>query len=167
MEKEEETLPGDYIAGFVDGEGCFYLMYRKETKYKRKGKPSYYRWIPYFAISVRKDDIDILHKIKNELHCGKIYILKRKGIPQAWYGIQNIDNVFNKVIPFFRQYPLRAKKKEDFELWVKAVKIIHRHKHLQKAYTEAENKLLIKLRNQMREFKSEMKRDYKHIPLFI
>ena len=45
-----QELPGDYIAGFVDGEGCFYLTYRSEKKTKRPGQPIYRRWLAYFAI---------------------------------------------------------------------------------------------------------------------
>ena len=38
-----ERLPGDYIAGFVDGEGCFALKFSKETKRNRPNSPAYYR----------------------------------------------------------------------------------------------------------------------------
>jgi intein-encoded DNA endonuclease-like protein len=38
----KEKLPGDYIAGFVDGEGCFALKFSKETKRNRAGNPCYY-----------------------------------------------------------------------------------------------------------------------------
>ncbi|NQV12811.1 MAG: hypothetical protein HQ530_00715 [Parcubacteria group bacterium] len=164
MVKGGDKLPGDYIAGFVDGEGCFYLTYRKETRYEREGKPTYYRWLPYFAINVRKDDINILYGIKNTLKCGKIYILKKKIISQARYGIQNIDDVYNKVMPFFKQYPLRAKKKYDFELWVEAVGIVYKHKKYKRSYTKEEIKHLIDIRSQMRKYKSYMERGFKHHP---
>lgn len=98
-------LPGNYIAGFVDGEGCFYLNYRREIKRTRKGQPQYYRWTPYFAISMRKDDRNILELIKDTLKCGKIFNLK--------------------IVPFFRRYSLRAKKRMDFDLWAQAVEIIY------------------------------------------
>jgi len=45
-----EKLPGDYIAGFVDGEGCFALKFRRDYKSKRKSKPEYF----YFLMSYGK-----------------------------------------------------------------------------------------------------------------
>ena len=68
-----KELPGDYVAGFVDGEGCFYLTYRSEIRYERPGKPKYFRWTPYFAINLRQDDKEILEKIRNTLSCGNIH----------------------------------------------------------------------------------------------
>ena len=42
-------LPGDYVAGFVDGEGCFILSFRRDIRHdcgKRSGiKPTYYTLI--------------------------------------------------------------------------------------------------------------------------
>lgn len=68
-----DLLPGDYIAGFTDGEGCFYLR------------------------------------------CGKISFTRIHDT--ARYNVQNIKDIVEKVIPFFKKYPLRAKKRQDFELW--------------------------------------------------
>jgi len=62
-----ENLPGDYVAGFVDGEGCFYLTYRSEIKHKRAGAPKYFRWTPYFAIVLRKDDIEMAPDVVREM----------------------------------------------------------------------------------------------------
>lgn len=160
-------LPGDYIAGFVDGEGCFYLTYRSETKYNRHGKPRYFRWLPYFAITIREDDIEILKKIKNTLGCGNIYFLKRKNTQekQGYYGVQNIDDLYNKVMPFFNKYKLRAKKQLDFNYWCKALEIIYKHKKEKRSYSQEEIKKLLEIRKEMRFFKSEMSRDYKNYPL--
>lgn len=172
MQYNSKILPGDYVAGFVDGEGCFYLNYRKETKRNRKGSPSYYRWTPYFAITIREDDIEILKKIKNTLKCGKIYKLKRspkQSSAQAWYGVQNIDDIFEKIVPFFNQYHLRAKKKNDFKLWSRAVEILYKHKHhspkqlfSRRPHSLENKKILTSLRAKMRQYKSKMNRDYMH-----
>lgn len=87
----KNKLPGDYVAGFVDGEGCFYLLFRSEIKYKRKNQPRYFRWLPYFAMTVREDDITILQRIKNTLECGNVYTISNKFERRnmAYLGIQN------------------------------------------------------------------------------
>lgn len=60
--KKMEKLSGDYIAGFVDGEGCFALKLRREIRYERKNKPTYIYWDAEFAIVLREDDKEILKK---------------------------------------------------------------------------------------------------------
>jgi hypothetical protein len=162
----DEKLPGDYVAGFIDGEGCFYLTYRSEKKYSRKGSPTYYRWLPYFAMTLRLDDIEILHKIRNTLGCGNVYKLRNnsKWGSQAYFGIQNIDDLYNKIIPFFKKYQLRAKKRFDFELWCSALNILHANKIQKKSCSLNENMLLNKIRFKMRIYKSELNREYKNNP---
>lgn len=166
MENSSEKLPGDYVAGFVDGEGCFYLTYRSETRYERPGKPKYFRWTPYFAINVREDDKEILGKIKNTLGCGKIYILNRKKQwgSMAQYIIQNLDDLNTTVVPFFNKHPLRAKKRHDFELWSKALKTMYEKKKSKTRCTPEDNKKLFSIREKMRAYKSKMGRGYKNSP---
>src|SRR3989338_2115007 len=84
----EPKFAGDYIAGFVDGEGCFYLTYRSEKKYSRPGQPIYHRWVPYFAIVLREDDREILEKIKHTVGCGTISYTQN----QVRFNVKNITN---------------------------------------------------------------------------
>ena len=153
MSKSNKKLPGDYIAGFIDGEGCFYLTYRSETRYDRPGNPKYFRWTPYFAISIREDDKEILGKIKNTLDCGNVYILNRKGGDKmAHFIIQNIDDLYTNILPFFEKYPLIAKKKHDFKLWSIALKIMHNNKKDRKRCSSEDNRKLLSIREKMRNY---------------
>lgn len=119
-----EKLPGDYIAGFVDGEGCFALIFRRDVKYRRPNAPVYFYWNIRFAIMLRADDIKILKKIRDTLSCGHISINKKGA---ALYAVQTLSDLTGRVIPFFEQHPLRAKKQLDFELWKEAVTIFERN----------------------------------------
>lgn len=157
--KNKTILPGDYIAGFVDGEGCFYLTYRSETKTNRATSPKYYRWISYFAINLRKDDMDILEKIHDTLDYGKISISKDG---MANYYIQNIDDLYNKVMPFFKVHSLRAKKKKDFELWCQALQVLFLNKLDRKILTLEQHQFLLSIRDQMRVIKGNFDRGYRH-----
>jgi len=120
-----EKLTGDYIAGFIDGEGCFALKFRRDVRRKRKNKPEYFYWSIEFAIVLRGDDKNILEKIKNTLDCGNISIDRRN---QARYSVSSISDIVSKVVPFFEKYHLHAKKKFDFELWKEAVLILNKNK---------------------------------------
>ena len=166
MKKNEEKLSGDYIAGFVDGEGCFALKFRKDTKHNvTGGKPrEYYYWGVEFAIVLRPDDAHILKLIKDRLNCGSItYTLNGE---QVRYSIQNTKELAEKVVPFFKQHRLRAKKAADFDLWSKSVKILNKHKNgvlnikkgtqgfTKKEMSQVDQEKLKSLRNLMLDYKS-------------
>jgi hypothetical protein len=63
-------LPGDYVSGFIDGEGCFTIVISKH-KTKKLGLDARI----HFQIEVRADDLDIIEDIQETLECGRIYYL--------------------------------------------------------------------------------------------
>jgi len=158
-ETKKTILPGDYISGFVDGEGCFYLNFRKETKLNRPGAPSYYRWIAYFAIMLDKSDVQILNSIQDTIGCGKVYTNQKN---QVSLNVQNLDDCYKLLIPFFHLHKLRAKKKIDFELWSEAVTILFRLKKGELKRDTLIDKQLEEIQNNMRRIKGNLKRGYKN-----
>lgn len=122
---QTQILSGDYIAGFTDGEGCFDLQFRRDVRHERTNKPVYYGWRVQFVIVVRNDDKELLRKIQDALNCGRIHFARGD---QVRYSVQDIDNLYNIIVPFFKKYPLSGKKKKDFELWAVAIEIIYRNK---------------------------------------
>ncbi|TRZ64125.1 MAG: hypothetical protein D4Q79_02270 [Spirochaetia bacterium] len=127
-----ENLSGDYIAGFVDGEGCFALNYRRDIRHdrgKRSGiKPVYFYWDIQFAIVLREDDKEILDKIKKALGCGKVTGPNKNG--SVRFQSTDINDLSEKIVPFFEKHKLHAKKKFDFQLWKEAVKLFKRNQRL-------------------------------------
>lgn len=122
-----EELPGDYIAGFVDGEGCFYINFRRDVRHERKNKPVYFYWTIGFAITLRGDDKEILEKIKTSLNCGRLSFDKRG---QARYEVTDLNDLLSKMVPFFDKYALRAKKRFDYQLWKGALAIFQRNRQV-------------------------------------
>lgn len=120
-----EKLPGDYIAGFVDGEGCFALNIRRDVRHERKNAPIYFSWKVEFAIVLTIRDMGILEKIQSTLECGKVNATPEKEYVR--YNVANNEDLINNIIPFFEKYPLRAKKKFDFDLWKEAVILIYKN----------------------------------------
>lgn len=123
-------LPSDYICGFVDGEGCFTIIISKH-KTKRLGLDARL----HFEIELRDDDEDILRSIQETLGCGRIYHLNldRYGWrPHIELKVSSIREIREKIIPFFRKNPLRAKKRNSFEHFVQAAEIFYRKEHLTK-----------------------------------
>lgn len=48
--KENKILSNDYIAGFVDGEGCFAFTVRCDVRKERASKATYLSWKAAFVI---------------------------------------------------------------------------------------------------------------------
>src|SRR3989338_6692932 len=104
-----EKLPGNYIAGFVDGEGCFAIKFRRDIKYNRPNKPVYFYWDIEFAILLGKTDKEILEKIRDTLTCGRVGNVDKRG--SVRYAVNDLNDLVNKIVPFFKSYPLQAKKR--------------------------------------------------------
>lgn len=103
---------GNWFAGFVDGEGCFLIQRSNKGTYTCK-----------FSITLRDDDSHILEVIRSTLGFGRIYLR-----PQVYNGTmpQNQWRCDKKsdcasLVEILNQYPLRAKKRQDFVIWSEAV----------------------------------------------
>lgn len=108
----DEDAFGHYIAGFVDGEGCFTIT---------KGKQG--RYCPEFLIHLAAGDIEILEYIQHRLG-GHIRTTpaKRAGVSATVKLRVCKKSECLEIVSFFNKYPLRAKKRLDFELWSNAVR---------------------------------------------
>jgi len=107
------------ITKLANENACFDLQFRKDVRKERTNSPTYYRWKIQFIITGPKDNLKVMKNIKKELSCGNIHLVKN----QARFSVQNINEIENSVIPFFRKNKLSGNKKKDFELWQKAVEI--------------------------------------------
>ena len=120
MRTQERNLD-DYIAGFVDGEGCFALSVRRDIRHERKSLATYFSWKAMFVIVLREDDIDILRFIQKRFSCGSVTANNRRA---ARYRVSSLDDLHEKIIPFFIDHPMLGKKRKDFELWKRAIEIL-------------------------------------------
>lgn len=151
-----------FITGFTDGEGCFTLYVRADRQKRKNAIVTYYRWQVDFAITLRGDDIDMLHKIKTYFGCGVVSLSRKADTQhahnygQAGYHIASPSDIVRSVIPHFEKYPLNSKKQRDFELWKEAVMIIKMAKDRKKSlfdkviYSFEENQKLIDILNSLK-----------------
>ena len=110
-----------YITGLVDGEGSFSVSIQKDPTH-RIG----YRLKPSFSLGLHKEDLPILNEIRQTLNCGTISFNKN----MVQLKVEDIGSLVDKVIPFFEKYPLRAKKKYDFEIFKKIVSMMSGKEHV-------------------------------------
>lgn len=118
---------GHWLSGFTDGEGCFRIAYSEGPQ---RANPNRVRihFETKFIILLRMDDRPILESIKNYFGCGVLSprIPKTPGInPQVALEIRRPIELMHSVVPHFDRFPLRAKKRKDYEIWRQAVEIAY------------------------------------------
>jgi LAGLIDADG endonuclease len=112
----------NWITGFVDGEGCFYVHIDK-----RKNRKSGWHIQACFQIKLHIKDKDLLLQIKSFFgEVGTILINYNFVV----YRICKINNIANIIIPHFDKYPLISKKYGDYYIFKNIIKLINKGEHL-------------------------------------
>ena len=117
-----------YIAGLIDGEGCFCINISKHKTKKLGYDPRL-----EFEVEMIIEDEPLLRKLQKALGCGHIYILnyERYGWrPHVKYAVKSHKDIQTKVIPFFKKYKLQGKKAKDFNFFCQGSEIFEKGEHL-------------------------------------
>lgn len=106
---------GFYIAGFVDGEGSFYLSARQRPDY-----PTRWRFSLHFNISNR--DRAVLEICRHYLGCGTL----RESRPGFYtLEVERLETIGAFIIPFFKRFGfLSNKKKAEFLTFQRAYALL-------------------------------------------
>jgi hypothetical protein len=129
----DADTPG-WIVGFTDGEGCFSVSFnlKESLTVGIETRPS-------FAIGQKSSSLQSLEKIRDFFGCGHIRYSKSDGTYK--YEVRNLDDLVNKVIPFYEKHPLETFKKNDFTLFAEICRSMKQGSHLN---VEGANKILEK-----------------------
>ncbi len=114
-----------YIAGFVDGEGCFSISVKKDA-----GARFGYVIDPVFHITQKESSRKVLELIKNTLKCGRI-IRKHGQSSTLRFIVDNRRQLAEKILPFFDKYKLIVKSNE-FEVFKRIVEGLENKEHATK-----------------------------------
>ena len=122
QERFSESLC-NYLTGFADGEGSFNISFRKRKDYR-------YPWKISACFNISQKEKPILQLCQRHLGCGTL----RSRPDGIWYyEVNNLKDLRNRIIPFFKRFPfLSQKKQRDFLLFRKIVSLIHEREHLKK-----------------------------------
>ena len=118
-------LSKDYIIGLIDGEGSFTVFLRKVGKYRKVE--------PHLYIKMRKEELPLLKNVKKFFGCGWISLQKdkRKGHSDCYrFEIGSLKDLKNKVIPILKGQLKSIKRKKDFKIFERILKIMERKEHL-------------------------------------
>jgi len=118
-------ISDDYIIGFVEGEGMFYIGIVPSSETKTGWQVIY-----FFKVSQNPKGRVILERIKNRLGCGYIKSNSKSDFSDKSlaYVVRDLKSIQGRVIPFFENKLVI--KKENFEKFCKVIKIVSDKKHL-------------------------------------
>ena len=120
-DNQQERLNTQWIAGFVDGEGCFHVAINKQPSMKLG-----WQVLPEFRVVQNKRDREVLEKIQEVLGCGKIRHNHGDIIEVRVRGMTEL----NKLIKFFRENELQTSKRKDFEIFAQIIAMMDEGRHL-------------------------------------
>lgn len=109
---------GHWIAGFLDGDGCFTLT---------GAYPEYFSCAS--TLSLRDDDADILHEIARCTGIGRLcystdHRPESSSNPTAAWIVSNKDECL-RLVNILDHFHLRAKKAQDYRVWREAVILLN------------------------------------------
>ncbi len=124
-----KKIKDDYFAGFVDGEGCFYVGFSK-----RLDLPIPWQIITEFHVSQNPGSRNVLEAFRDRLDCGYLKPNHAKSATdRSWILIvKDRNDLQNKVIPFFDKHFLHSAKQQDLIIFKKVLKIIASKHHLKR-----------------------------------
>src|SRR3989344_2346453 len=128
IDQQERLEVESWIVGFTDGEGCFSVsIFRNSTS------KSGWQVFPEFVITQGEKSLPALELFEEYFECGKIFVNKRYDNHSEnlyRYCVRSVNELREKIIPFFREHRLRTAKQKDFEIFAKIVEMIAKRQHL-------------------------------------
>lgn len=115
-------LAADWVTGFVDGEGCFYIGITEHPETSVG-----YQVLPEFRIVQHVRDIQVLYTLKRFFQCG---VVRQNHDDRYELRIRKLT-CLEKVVDFFRKHPLKTKKNVDFRKFARIIYWMRNNKHLE------------------------------------
>nr|BAL53026.1 homing endonuclease [uncultured Chloroflexota bacterium]BAL54763.1 homing endonuclease [uncultured Chloroflexota bacterium] len=115
-------LEAQWVVGFVDGEGCFYVGINPHPEMK-----SGFQVLPEFTVVQHKQDVQVLYALKRFFGCG---VVRQNHGDRMAYRVSRVEHLWERIIPFFEKHPLKTKKRLDFLKFRKILMMMRRDEHL-------------------------------------
>jgi hypothetical protein len=128
VQSHPEKLEAQWVVGFVDGEGCFYVGINPHSEMSCQ-----YQVLPEFTVVQQQRDIQLLHSLKRFFGCG---VVRTNHGDRMAYRVRGLNHLNERIVPFFEKHPLKSKKRVDFARFRKILQLINQRKHLEIAGIE-------------------------------
>jgi len=115
----------NWLVGFVDGEGCFYIGINKSVDLNTG-----YQILPEFRIVQHERDIKLLYAIKSFFGHGMVVPNRSKDSSIYEYRIRKFDVLHDVIVPFFESNKLLTCKKFNFLAFRDVILMMKQQEHL-------------------------------------
>lgn len=115
-------LDAQWITGFVDGEGCFYVGINPHGE-----MTAGFQVLAEFTVVQHKRDVQVLHALKAFFGCGVVRV--NHGDRMA-YRVRGQKDLIEHIVPFFMKHSLKTKKNVDFIKFRHVVQLMETGVHL-------------------------------------
>ena len=116
-------LNPEWVVGFVDGEGCFFVGIQRNPTVKIG-----FQVIPEFRVVQHNRDIDVLHALKRFFGFGRV--CQNHG--DRWeFRVRRLEHLA-VVADFFEKRKLRTKKRVDANKFRTVLRLMEEGRHLTK-----------------------------------
>jgi hypothetical protein len=107
--QQERLLTPEYLAGFIDGEGCFSVSIHPNPNAK-------FGWLidPDFTINQHRQSRELLESIRRFFGCGKIYEKSPNKSNVLTFTVYGRRTILEKIIPFLDAHPVISNKRHDY-----------------------------------------------------
>ena len=100
-------LDAQWVTGFVDGEGCFFVGINQHSDMKTGVQV-----LPEFTVVQHERDVQLLFALKEFFGCG---VVRSNHGDRMAFRVRGKEHLLQRVVPFFVEHPLKSKKRVDFE----------------------------------------------------
>lgn len=118
---DQKSLDSSWVAGFVFGEGNFLIGISKSPA----SKSGYHCYLRFKVTQDCRDDF-LLRSFVSFFGCGSC--VRSDNIVE--FICVNTKDINNKILPFFKKYPILGVKSLDFNDWCKGAEIIQNKAYL-------------------------------------
>ena len=117
----------EWVAGFTSGEGCFII----KTSVSRDTTLGYGVQLRFQITQDGRDEL-LMKNLVDYFGCGRVVKNVEHNGNIVYFYVTKYSDIWDKIIPFFRQYNIIGEKLKDFEDWSRAGEIIKTKSHLTK-----------------------------------
>ena len=120
-DNQQESLSPNWVVGFVDGEGCFFVGINRQPS-MRIG----WQVLPEFRVVQHERDVAILERLRRFFGCGQITTNHGDRKELRIRGLKELK----QVVAFFKEHSLRTVKRLSFDRFAEVVSLMERGDHL-------------------------------------
>ncbi len=122
VQPRPSRLDANWVVGFVDGEGCFFVGINPHTEMTSK-----YQVLPEFTVVQHRRDIRLLFALKTFFGCG---VVRTNHDTRMAFRVRRFEHLWQVIVPFFEKHPLKSLKQLDFLKFRDVLRMMDNGEHL-------------------------------------